>query len=188
MRNILQNRKVSWPMSETLNEPLWYINKMVHQLDDVAAGYEAVWGVGKLESLVNAELAKKWDAQKLKLDDAIQSGDENKVRLLVDGCIRGYAALHDAAIASGHKPCDPTFWEIKHASGQIYRVCKNMADTQSLHKTTPKDVIIMSLSEMVNFYHAEQSKVYVSLDARKISEVGKEAFDFKVGDQIPSEF
>lgn len=188
MRNILQKRKVSWPMSESLNEPLWYINKMVHQLDDVAAGYEAVWGVGKLESLVNVELAKKWAAQKLKLDDAIQSGDENKVRLLVDGCIRGYAALNDAAIASGHKPNTPDFWEIKHASGQIYRVCKNIADTQSLHKTTPKEVIIMSLSEMVNFYHDEHDKVYTSMATKTLPETKKEAFDFKVGDQIPSEF
>lgn len=175
-------------MSESLNEPLWYINKMVHQLDDVAAGYEAVWGVGKLESLAPLPLAHKWDAQKQKLDDAIQEGNQTKVQLLVEGCIRGYAALHDAAIASGHKPCDPTFWEIKHASGQIYRVCKNMADTQSLHKTTPKDVIIMSLCEVVNFYHAEMNKVYKSWDKEVLPESQKEAFDFKVGDQIPSEF
>ena len=175
-------------MSESLNEPLWYINKMVHQLDDVAAGYEAVWGVGKLESLVPLPLAQKWDAQKQKLDDAIQEGNQTKVQLLVEGCIRGYAALNDAAIASGHKPHTTDFWEIKHASGQIYRVCKNMADTQSLHKTTPKDVIIMSLSEMVNFYHAEHDKVYTSMATKTLPESKKEAFDFKVGDQIPSEF
>lgn len=175
-------------MSENLNEPLWYINKMVYQLDDVAAGYEAVWGIGKLESLVPPDLARKWDTQKQKLDDAIQSGDENKVRLLVDGCIRGYGALHDAAIASGHKPCDPIFWEIKHASGQIYRVCRNHADVQSLHKSTAKEIIILSLSEMVNFYHAEHDKFYSSMATKTPPEVKKDAFDFTTGGEVPSEF
>jgi len=175
-------------MSESLNEPLWYINKMVCQLDDVAVGYEAVWGVGKLESLVPPDLARKWDAQKQKMDDAIQSGDENKVRLLVDGCIRGYGAMHEAAIASGHKPHTPEFWEYRHPTGQIYRVVKNQSDAQSLHKMTPKDIIIMSLSEIVSFYHAEQSKVYTSMAAKTLLEGKKEAFDFTVGDQIPSEF
>jgi hypothetical protein len=175
-------------MSESLNEPLWYINKMINQLDDVASGYEAVWGVGKLESLVPPDLARKWDAQKLKLDEAIQAGDENRVRLLVDGCIRGYGALNDAALSAGYKPITPDFWEYKHPSGQIYRVCKNNFDSQSLHKTVDKGVIIMSLGEIINLYHAQQNRIYASLDEKAIPERKKDAFDFTVGDQIPSEF
>lgn len=174
-------------MSESLDQGSWEINRAVYHLDDVAAGYEAVWGVGRLESIIPADLARKWEAQKQKLDDAIQSKDVNAVQLLVAGCIRGYQALHDAAISAGHKPNEPTFWEIEK-SGQVYRVCRNNNDAKSLHKSTPKNIIILSLSELIGLYDVAHKKFYATADKTEGEIKNKPAFDFEAGDSVPGEF
>lgn len=160
MRNILQNLKTPWPQSDKLDWPDWSINKMVYQLDDIAAAYEAVWGVGKPDSLVSSQTKQKWELQKTRLVDAANKKDENTFRLIVEGCIRGYKAMNDEAINLGHKPLPIDYWEARHESGQVYRICKNNIDAVAAKQQMDKNVIVMSLSEVINFYHAAREKTY----------------------------
>lgn len=162
------------------------INELVHQLDEVAIRYECVWGVYKLESLAKGALAEKVQSQVDKLNDAIQAADVASVRELVAGCIRMYDALEKNALALGHKPCAPDYWETQVGS-KIYRVVKSVSDARSLHRPDgDKGVCIVTLEELVRMYEYKGSpfldkvnKARSELDGLPVSDI-----DWKKGDPL----
>lgn len=155
LRTIINSWTKNWFENMTPTENA--INELVHQLDEVAIRYEAVWGVYKLESLATGALSEKVQSQVDKLNDAISACDVVVVRDLVSGCIRMYEALEKNAIALGHKPCHPDYWEINVGS-KIYRVVKSVSDARSLHRpNSDKGVFIVTLEELVRMYEHKGS-------------------------------
>lgn len=150
LRTIINSWTKDWFENMTPTENA--INSLIHQLDEVAIRYETVWGVYKLESLATGALAEKVQAQVDKLNEAILASDVNAVRDLVAGTIRMYDALEKNALALGHKPTHPDYWEIKVGS-KIYRVVKSVSDARSLHRPDgDKGVCIVTLEELVRMY------------------------------------
>jgi len=129
IRTMLNSWTKDWFMNMTPTQNA--INKMICELDEIAIRYETVWGVYKLESLAGDVLANKVQLQVDKLNDAIQNEELDDVRGLVSGTIRMYDALEKNAIANGHKPLSPDYWEIKVGS-KIYHVVKSVSDPRSL--------------------------------------------------------
>lgn len=156
LRTIINSWTKDWFENMTPTENA--INELIHQLDEVAIRYETVWGVYKLESLATGALAERVQSQVDKLNDAISSCDLVAVRDLVAGCIRMYDTLEKNALALGHKPYHPDYWEIKVGS-KIYRVVKSVSDARSLHRPDgEKGFCIVTLEELARLYDAKDNE------------------------------
>lgn len=182
LRDILKPYLVEWPMSDDLDPRAYEINRLIGQLDDAAVGYEAKWGVGYLEAHAPAEMQERWQRQVEKLNGAIEALDVALVRQLVEGCVRGYAALEAAVEASHGPPSGPVFWEYKCGS-MIYRVVKGSADARALHNPGEANVVILSAQEMCERFEMDRQRVFRPrpAEAKKAAETH---FDFDKGDDV----
>ena len=86
------------------------INGALKPLDAVASDIELRWGKGRLETLVCAETAAKFEAARAKLDVALQDKDVALVIQRAGVMQRGWAALEKEAMEAGHKPAPPELW------------------------------------------------------------------------------
>lgn len=184
LRTIINSWTKDWfeQMTPTQNA----INELIHQLDEVAIRYECVWGVYKLESLATGALAEKVQSQVDKLNDAILAGDLASVRDLVAGCIRMYDALEKNALALGHKPTSPEYWEINIGS-KIYRVVKSVSDARSLHRPDgDKGVCIVTLEELARVYDNKESDFLktVTNSRKELEGLAVADIDWKKGDSL----
>lgn len=175
-------------MTDDLDPRSFEINRLITQLDDVAVGYEAKWGIGYLEAHAPEDLAQKWQRQVDKLNDAIASLDVPAVRQLVEGCIRGYQSLEVAVEASKGKPKGPVFFEYKFGS-LIYRIVKNVADAKALHKPGDPNVRILTGEEACRLFDRDCVDIFQKRESEKMMD---SYFDFAKGDnpdpEKPKEF
>jgi len=184
LRTIINSWAKNW--FEQMTPEQNAINELVHQLDEVAIRYECIWGVYKLESLATGELAEKVQSQVDKLNDAIEACNVKAVRELVAGCIRMYDALEKNAIALGHKPRSPDYWEINIGS-KIYRVVKSVSDARSLHRPDgDKGVCIVTLEELIRMYEHKGSEFLETITRGKKELEGLPVADinWKKGDSL----
>lgn len=122
--------------------------RLIRHLDEAVRKFEATWGVNRLQELAPPELREKWDRQWQKTGDAVCAIDLENMRAMVDGSIRGLLALESAAVAAGHKPYHPDFWEAQEATtGQIYRIVRNLNDAAAISNP---GTITYTLEEVVN--------------------------------------
>ena len=173
---------IPWPEENSLAPVDYQINRLVQKLDDVVRGYEAIWGVGRLPELVPVELNEKWQRQIYKLNTAIADRDVAAVEELIDGTIRGWAALEQAAIQAGHNPIDPDVWEIKLSNGQILRICKNLNQARA---KAEEGYVTWSLYEVANFIAAQGNKLNEVKEVMPGAEVTGFEFNWEEGDEVP---
>ena len=118
-----------------LNEKKYEIERWLYKLDQVAVGYEAVWGIGALQEHAPPDIKLKWDKQQEKLNAAIEKEDVNLLAHLVEGTIRAWRVLESEALKKGLKPNDESFLEVVSDGGQVYRIYKTtITIIQSSHK------------------------------------------------------
>lgn len=130
------------------------VKTQISRLDDVAVSHEVRWGIGRLEQLASPELRVKWDRQVEKVNAAIRAQDINGLYGLVEGSIKGWAALEADALAQGHKPNDAQYWEIKLPESEFtYRVYKTTTDA---HSSAPEGVIRYSMAEVARILEGHQ--------------------------------
>lgn len=154
------------------------VQRALEWLDDIAAGYEAKWGVDRLQKLANDELRQKWENQIGKLNDAIDRNHPADVEALAQSTVRGWKVLEDHALQNGCKPLDPDAWECWHPSGTVYRVAKNNAGAHGVQGRS-----VVTLASLVNIYHAVMTgKLDVSIDIKKQFEIIPMPED---GDDLP---
>lgn len=182
IRTFLNSKTKMWceNMTTTQNK----INELIWQLDKVASRYELVWGVYRLESIADENLKAKVQAQLDKLNEAIQAEDVDALAVLVDGCIRMYDALEKYALANGHKPQAPDYWELKVGS-KIYRIVKMVNDHHRAQKG--EGVEIVSLEELVNLYD-KRLNGFLDKVAKNKSELSEKAvadINWETGDPLP---
>src|SRR6476620_9931273 len=96
---------------EAMSSETYRVQAMVEGLDQVAIAMERKWGVDRLRLIVSDFLRAKFDEQKDRLDDAIQSGEERYVAAQVEGMKRAWSALDRAAHDAGEQPLAPEVWE-----------------------------------------------------------------------------
>jgi hypothetical protein len=134
------------------------INRWIMRLDTVAVDYESRWGIGRLEALAAPVLREKWERQREKLNYAIQRSDLTILSDLIEGTVRGWAALEQAALLAGHKPHDPEFWECV-VDGVTYRITRTMAGSRNM-AAVPGNGAVLSLGEIVSVYHYAHSQAF----------------------------
>jgi hypothetical protein len=182
IRTFLNSKSKEWWSMATPEQNA--INEMIWQLDQEAIKYEMVWGVYRLEALADENLAAKVQAQLDRLNAAIEAQDVDSVRVLVDGCIRMYAALEAAALAKGHTPQSPDFWEVK-VGAKIYRVVKAVNDAH--RAIEPSGCVVVSLQELVAMYDKKNSDFLNGVNRTKHDNAGKlvSDIDWDKGQEIP---
>ena len=117
------------PDTEAMAPSEYRIRSMLDGLDQVAVAMERKWGVGRLRLIVSVFLRAKFDEQKDRLVAAIQSGEENYVRIQCDGMTRAWSALDHAAHDAGEKPLAPEVWEcVLPSSGEVVSLVRTMAE------------------------------------------------------------
>lgn len=164
------------------------INGALKPLDAVASDIELRWGKGRLETLVCAETAAKFEAARAKLDVALQDKDVALVIQRAGVMQRGWAALEKEAMEAGHKPAPPELWyatapdEYGGKEMQIVIAKDNSAAT--LAQT---DLPVYTVTEVARIVRAWRSQMDVHAaktafpGAEVVSIKGDEHFD----DEIP---
>lgn len=159
--------------------------RWVDRFDEEVVRYEAIWGIGRLTKLVSKETQEKWERHMARLNEAISKGDNKNLPVLVEGAVKGLAAIEAEAIKAGHSHSQDIHWNITHPeNGTKYRIYKNAIDCR---KKAPDGVRKFSLAEVVRIIEAASGRVVCEIkdvfpDA-KLVEVSD--IDFEEGDEVP---
>ncbi len=165
---LIMERKIGAAETTLLSLPQLAINQAMYRLDIELHKSTLKWGVGRLLELAPPDLLAKWSSQMAKLNAAILAGDVPLVEELVVGSCRGVAALERAAVAAGHIPYEPQFWEIAAGDGTIYRVVRHREELQAMPRGL--DGPWVCLEELVAVLHARSLEVFKTAPR----EVGRE--------------
>lgn len=167
---------------QSLSPEQLQINFHILALDDVARKFEAVWGAGRLPTLVSPETRLKWKTQIEKLRTAILANDLPAVVELAAGTMRGWTALEAQALRGGHRPIAPDVWEVRHPdSGQIYRITRNLNEARA--QAAP-GTVTYTLEEVACILETRQL-VNQPKEARPLRSCVPFGYDWANGDEIP---
>lgn len=120
--------------------------------DALAIELERKWGTGRLRLLVSADLREKFDRQRLKLNEAIQTGDVAEVQLQADRMCNAYRALDGAAEAAGASKRNPDVWECLLPDGSVAAVVPDNDSAQWVIAEGRK-MAVYTLAEIANLLH-----------------------------------
>lgn len=171
--------------ADPMAPPEYAIGAILDGLDEVAAGMERKWGVGRLRLLVSDLLRAKFDAQKDKLDAAIDAGRETYVRAQAEGMKRAWAILDKAASDAGHRPLSPEVWEcVLPSTGEVVAIVRTEAEA---HRVC-RECRVFTLDEIARLIDGLPGAV---LEAKRVfpgatvTRAGKPAIDWEKGDDLP---
>ena len=177
--------RIPSPISAPFAPSDYAIRAILDGLDHVAAGMERKWGLGRLRLLVSDLLRAKFDAQKDKLDAAIDVNREQYVRAQAEGMKRAWAALDRAAMEAGAGPLSPEVWEcVLPGSGEVVSIVRTEAEAHHV----ARECRVFSLDEIARLIEAMGDTV---LEAKRVfpgatvTRVGKPEIDWEKGDPIP---
>ena len=170
------------------NDPLapsdYAIRAVLDGLDQVAVEMERKWGVDRLRLLVSDFLRAKFDAQKDKLDAAIDTDRETYIRAQAEGMKRAWAALDKSATDAGAKPLSPEVWECSlPSSGEVISIVRTEAEAHHVCREcrvfTIDEIalVIDGLPEAV----LEAKRVF---PGATVTQVGKPNIDWEKGDDL----
>ena len=162
------------------------IRAILDGLDHLAGELERKWGVGRLRLLVSDMLRARFDAQKDKLDAAIETDREPYIRVQAEGMKRAWAALDAAAIEAGAEPLSPDVWECKlPSSGEVVSVVRTEAEAQHV----ARECRVFTLDEIARLIDGLPEAVKEAkrlFPGATITGVGKrKPIDWLKGDSIP---
>jgi len=173
------------PANDPMAPPEYVVQAIVDGLDHAAHAMERKWGVGRLRLLVSDLLRAKFDAQKDKLDAAIESGSVIYVRAHAEGMKRAWAVLDEAATEAGHKPLSPEVWEcVLPESGEVVAIVRDIPEA---HRVC-REVRVFTLAEIARLIEAlghaalEVKRVFPGAE---IARVDRPEIDWGKGDPIP---
>ncbi len=136
---------------ESIYHSLRPLDEMVHQM-------EKRWGVDRLPSLVESELAARFGAAKAKLDAAIDENEPAEVQKRVRVMMKGWKTLSDAAEKAGAAEISAGIWEGRADSGVKYAFCRTDAEAHLAAKER-KDYRVFSVAELVRLLEARYSNL-----------------------------
>ena len=121
------------------------INAAVRSLDAVARDAEVRWGIGKLESLADPELAARFEQARVRLNAALNGEDVNEVVARCKDMIKGWKVIEKRVREAGHQPADMRVWYHKSDDGRTYAFVQDPADATLVEK----GAVAYSLDEVV---------------------------------------
>lgn len=167
------------------------IQRHLDLLDEVAREMEAVWGTGRLVTLVDDVLRDKFFKQMAKLNEAIEKNDPDAVGAHSTAMARGWQALAKAARGVGHKPKPHAGLEIRLQDGRIVAIVPGDEKVPN-YRTDGTEVVTLTeaeisliLSELLSAESA-LAKILKTFPAAKLAALQrKRQPDWSKGDEIP---
>ena len=158
--------------------------------DRTVIDYDARWGTDVLQTLVSPETAAKFTKVRLRLNEAIRSGDEDTAINTMAVEMRGLAKMEEEAITAGRKPLDPgRCWAFQLSEGTQALLVQTYEDARAASRSPRfKGWAIYSIPEIA-IYISDRSLLGV-IDAKKLFpdaklEALKPPPDWRKGDEIP---
>lgn len=135
----------------------------VQHSDEAAIRIEGQWGIGRIERLVQPDLAAMFALAQRQLDEAIRVGDPKLAAQKSASLAKGWIAMDKAARAAGHKPEDVgNVWFHASDDGKHkYCFCARANDGVQLAKRYP-DHIVVSFEEVARLMQATDAGVAVA--------------------------
>lgn len=121
--------------------------------DNAANEAERKWGVGRLRLLVDAEWREKFDRQRLKLNQAIRTGDLEDVRREAARMIAAWRKLDALAVEAGAAPVSPRVVEGVGSTGVVVAVCASVDDAAAVIASGRK-VSVYTVDEIARLVEA----------------------------------
>jgi len=173
------------PTTDPMAPSAYVIHAILDGLDEIARGMERKWGVGRLRLLVSDLLRSKFDAQKDKLDAALQTNRESYVRAQAEGMKRAWAALDRAAQEDGHRPLSPEVWEcVLPSSGELVSIVRTDAEAHHVCR----ECRVFTLEEVGRLIDGLPDAVLETkrvFPGAKVTRVGNPEIDWEKGDDLP---
>ena len=173
------------PITDPMAPSEYAIRAIIDGLDQVAREMERKWGVGRLRLLVSDLLRAKFDAQKDKLDAAIEANQERYIRAQAEGMKRAWAALDRAAAEAGQTALSPEVWECRlPGNSEVVSIVRNEAEAHHVARSCR----VFTLAEIARLIEALGDTV---LEAKRVfpgaqvTAIGKPTIDWEKGDDIP---
>ena len=173
------------PASDPMAPSDYVIRAILDGLDRIAHEMERKWGVGRLRLLVSDLLRARFDAQKDKLDAAIETNRESYIRAQAEGMKRAWDALDHAATEDGHALLAPEVWEcVLPGSGEVVSITRTEAEAHHVCR----ECRVFTLEEIAILIDAlgetalEAKRVFPGASVRRVA---KPAIDWEKGDEIP---
>lgn len=166
----------------------WIMHDMIQaavQDYDQALHYaEKAWGVDRLPLLVSQETRLKWWKAVDAFNEAIATGNADRVKTLSENLIRGLERLQDEALNAGHKLLDPEIWETPLPDGRKLRVVRSHPERAYSPEKDP-NVVTYTLEEVGRLLGSQTflSAVKKEWPAATVTEVRKHKGE--LNDDIP---
>ena len=106
----------------------------MRSLDAVARDAEVRWGIGKLESLADPELAARFEQARVRLNAALNGDDVNEVVARCKDMIKGWKVIEKRVREAGHQPGISRVWYHKGDDGKTYAFVQDPADATLVEK------------------------------------------------------
>ena len=119
----------------------------VAPFDHMAQEMDRKWGVDRLVELVPPEMAERYGAAMAKLNAAIEANDPDQVSLRAGVCMRGMAAMDQAATESGARAASQDVWLVQ-ADGREFGLLRDSRAWDSVQEKHP-NVSLISEREVV---------------------------------------
>ena len=125
----------------------------ITEVDLTALSCERRWGTGRLRLLVDPALRAKFDAQRLKLDEAIRSGELADVQREARRMVTAWKTLDRAATEAGKDATPPACWEVPLSDGTVLAIVRD-EEAASLVQTEGRQVAVWTLAEIARVIEA----------------------------------
>lgn len=161
-------------------------SKLQH-LDAVAHEMEIKWGVDRLPTLVDADLAAKFTAQAKLVDDAIAGGRREEIELRAEGMIRAWQALDTVAEARGALPMFKLVWDGRLSDGRRVALVREDSGYMAGKHASGAD-LVFTFPEVLRLIEGMpemllEAKMKLGGTVTGVSD--KPPLDFAVGDEVP---
>lgn len=139
-------------------------------LDQAAVEMERKWGVGKLQRLVEPEMAARFAASRERLNHAIESKDLDAIIERANNHTRGWYAMDKMATEKGHSPTPQGVWSAS-ADGIAYTVVYDESDLPKVAQTDAKAVTLKELLLAYQSVSGDVAPVKAAFPGAKIKHI-----------------
>ena len=177
---------MSDPSRDPMAPPDHVIRAVLDGVDRTAAEMERKWGVSRLRLLVSDLLRTKFDAQRDRLDAAIESDRVQYIQAQAEAMKRAWLALDAAATDAGHPTLSPEVWEcVLPSTGEIVSIVRTDAEAHHVCR----DCRVFTVDEIARLIDGLPEAVLAAkqvFPGATVTDVRpRKPIDWKKGDEIP---
>ena len=154
--------------------------------DQLARDMERRWGIDRLVELVPVEMAERYGSAMAKLNEAIDAGDPEQVKLRAGVCMRGLEAMDRTATESGAQAASDDVWLVE-ADGVQFGLLRDHRAWQRAQERHPHVELISEREVVLAVQMYRQSHLGQMVEAVRASFPDAEVVKVKVPDD-PIEF